>query len=84
MAELYTDATRAGAREKLLNRAIEATTLGHLDEIKAVRAEVGAWLRAHGSDNDVAAVDAQLAKLEERITDHNPDGSINYYTNENQ
>ncbi|MES2462711.1 MAG: hypothetical protein V4671_19185 [Armatimonadota bacterium] len=80
--QMETDTTTE-EREVILQRAVEATNLGHRDDMKVAISQIKEHIHMYGGDEGIAVLQKQLHIMEELIGDETPD-SVRYQENANQ
>ncbi len=74
--QMETDTT-TDEREVLLQRSIEATNLGHRDEMKVAISQIKEHIHMYGGDEGIAVLQEQLRIMEGIIADDTPN-SVRY------
>jgi len=74
--QMETDTTTE-EREVLLQRAIAATNLGHLDEMRKVVAQIREHARMYPADEGLWVLNEQLEKMETILSADTPDSLEN-------
>ncbi|MBC8104556.1 MAG: hypothetical protein H7Z41_18430 [Cytophagales bacterium] len=74
--QMETDTTTE-EREVLLQRAIEATNLGHRHDIEVAIRQIKEHIHLYGGDEGIAALQETLKNLEALIADETPE-SVRY------
>ena len=69
--QMETDTTTY-EREALIEKAIEALNLGHLDELRAVSDQMHEHQEMYEGDEGLAALDEQLRRVEAVISEQTP------------
>jgi hypothetical protein len=69
--------TTTEEREVILSRAIEATNLGHRDEMEEAIRQIKEHIHMYGGDEGLAPLEKQLRIMEDLIADDTPN-SVRY------
>lgn len=80
--QIQTD-TSTEEREVLLQRAIQATNLGHRDEMKVAIKQIKEHIHMYPGDEAVKPLRDQLEKMEALIEDDTPE-SVDYAKSDKQ
>jgi hypothetical protein len=80
--QMETDTT-TDEREVILQRAIEATNLGHRDDMKVAINQIKEHMHMYRGDEGIAVLEKQLRIMEELIADDTPN-SVRYQENAQQ
>ncbi len=72
--QMATDTT-TDEREVILQRSIEATNLGHRDDMKVAISQIKEHIHMYGGDEGIAPLQKQLRIMEELIADDTADSN---------